>query len=242
MHSIETVITPTLLSLYPLEGRTVVVIDVLRATTSICTALENGAAAVIPIADREEAKEMRDRGFLVASEREGLRLSFANFGNSPSEFTRERVFDEEIVYCTTNGTKTITQANAGESLFIGAFCNLTALANHLIEEMRHDLVLLCSGWMGRFNLEDTLFAGALAERLCESEVYKTECDSTKMAMDLWSIAKDDLTGYAEKAAHRKRLEGFGLRESFEDCMRIDTCSAVPQYCAGRILPTPLAKG
>lgn len=236
MKTIETILTPTLLPLYSLEGRVAVVIDVLRATTSICTALQNGATAVIPIAEKEQAKAMRAQGYIVASERKGLRLEFANYGNSPHEFTPARVGGREIVYCTTNGTKTIKECATAAELLIGAFANLDALAEYLIAGATHDVSLICSGWMGRFNIEDALLAGAIAKRLTASGKYSTTCDSTIASTELWGLAKGDLKGYAEKVEHCARLTKYGLRRSFDDCMRVDTCTVVPRYAEGKIVP------
>lgn len=234
MPQIETVLTTTLLPLYDLEGRTVVVIDVLRATSSICTALSHGATAIIPVASRDEAIAMRQRGYLLASEREGMRQEFAQMGNSPSEFSPERVAGQEIVYCTTNGTQAITAASKGAEVLIGAFLNRTALVRYLAQRAQRDVLFLCSGWKGRFNIEDTLLAGAIAEALVAERLFTTSCDSTLAAMDLWSLAKANPLQYAEKVAHRQRLESLGLGASFYDCFRLDTCELVPRYANGRI--------
>lgn len=241
-YNIETVLCTTLLPLFELEGKQVVVIDVLRATTSITTALANGAQCIIPVASKEEARKWSEKGYLVATERGAVKLDFANFGNSPQEFVPERVRGEEIVYSTTNGTVAITAAGQARSVMLGSFANLSALAEHLQWQPDADLVLLCSGWKGMFNLEDTIFAGALAARLLEGESFSTRDDATNAAVDLWRQAEGDLLGYMDKLAHKERLESLGLMESFAYCFDIDSTSVVPQYVAGRILPGPLGRG
>ncbi len=241
-YSIQTVLSTALLPLVELEEKQVVVIDILRATTCMCTALANGAECIIPVATREEARSYSERGYLVASERDGAKLDFAHFGNSPSEFTPERVKEQEIVYSTTNGTRAITSTGRARTVLIGAFTNLTPLAEYLSRQADADLVLVCSGWKGQFNLEDTLFAGALAERLLASGEYSVFDDPTNAALDLWRNAESDLLGYVQRVTHRKRLENIGVLDSFEDCFQVDSTPIVPQFVAGRILPAPAARG
>lgn len=241
-RKIEVALSTTLFPLFEIEPKVVVVIDVLRATTSICTALANGAEAVIPVASRDEARAMREKGYLVASERDGQRLDFAHFGNSPGEFTPSRVGGQQVVYCTTNGTKAITSAGRARAVLIGAFVNLSALVEHIAREQQGDVLFYCSGWKGHFNLEDTLLAGAAASRLLALGGFETGCDATQAAIDLWRLAEPDLPAYAERFAHRHRLARVGLIDSFEDCLHIDRYSVVPQHVAGRILPAPLHMG
>jgi len=183
----------------------VVIIDVLRASSAICTAFENGASAIIPVAEVAEAREYKSRGYLVAAERDGFVLDFADFGNSPFNFTREKVEGKTIVYSTTNGTGIINIASSAFRTVIGSFLNLSALSEWLVAQDRN-VILFCAGWKNRFNLEDTVCAGAIAERLLKSGLFTTICDSTLAAMDLWQIAKNDLPGYIEKVAQRTRLK------------------------------------
>lgn len=239
---IEVVLTPLLLPLYKVEGKTAVVIDVLRATTSICTALANGATMVYPLASEEEAKEMAERGYIVAGERGGVRLPFAELGNSPLGFTRERITGEELVFCSTNGTKTIVAVAHANTVLIGAFVNLSAVANHIIEELKEDVVLLCSGWKGFFNVEDTLCAGALTLRLVESGNFEAVGDSAYAAMTMWSESEHNLLEKAKITEHWQRLARLSEGAGCEECFDIDALGVVPQYSAGRILPSPLSLG
>lgn len=243
-HRISTAFSSALFSLYDPSESVVVVVDVLRATTSICTAFANGASAIIPLATPEEAEELAKRGFLTASEKDGRKRDFATFGNSPSEFCPERVWGQEIGYCTTNGTRAIKLATEqkARALLIGAFVNLTLLSEFLIKEHPSSVFIFCSGWKGRFNLEDTLFAGALASRLMESGKFGTVCDSTKAALALWEQAEEDWPDYAYQAAHIERLRRIGQGDSVAPCFELDTCPVVPQYAAGRILRSPLGRG
>ncbi|MBG0858213.1 MAG: 2-phosphosulfolactate phosphatase [Bacteroidales bacterium] len=223
---LETCFSPALFEPDLHSGSVVVIIDILRATSAICTAFENGAASIIPVADVPEAKEYKNRGYQVAAERDGYVLDFADFGNSPFNFTREKVEGRTIVYSTTNGTGIIRMASSAYKIVIGSFLNISALVSWLISQER-DVVLFCAGWKNRFNLEDTICAGAIAERLMETSLYSTICDSTKAALDLWSLAKSDLRGYIEKVAHRTRLRNKGLDDCIDFCMTPDFTKKIP---------------
>lgn len=242
IRHIDTVLSPMLLPLYELQDKTVVVIDVLRATTSICTALANGAEMILPVDSREAAEDMAKRGYIVAGERGGVKLPFAALGNSPLGFTRERVSGEEIVYCSTNGTKTIVAAELADTILIGAFVNLSALTEHIVHELRGGVILLCSGWKGKCNIEDTLCAGAMAEQLLDNEGFAAESDSTNAALDMWKASKNNLLEKARTVEHWKRLEALGEGTGCEQCFAVDALSVVPQFSAGRILPSPVTRG
>jgi 2-phosphosulfolactate phosphatase len=223
---LETCFSPALYEPDLHAGSIVVIIDILRATSAICTAFANGATSIIPVAEVHEAKDFKNRGYLVAAERDGYVLDFADFGNSPFNFTRERVEGKTIVYSTTNGTGIIKMAASADAIVIGSFLNISSLTGWLIN-MEKDVVLFCSGWKNRFNLEDTLCAGAMAERLLESSLYSTICDSTLAAMDLWSLAKNDLSGYIEKVAQRSRLREKGLDDCISFCLTPDFTKKIP---------------
>lgn len=229
MNKIETILSPALYPFRKMNGSHIcVVIDILRATTSICTAVNNGAKAIIPVKTIEEAKEYKDKGFLVAGERIEDTFPFADWGNSALEFTRQRVEGNEIVHSTTNGTVAIALAKESNpsKIVIGAFSNLSALSNYLSEQGK-DVQLLCSGWNNTVSLEDMTFAGALAERLLQSGKFENKNDSTHSAIAVWNSAKDDLQGYMEKASHIHRLRKHGMDDVFDYTFQLDTCNVVP---------------
>jgi len=198
-RKLETCFSPALYETDLHADSIVVVIDILRATSAICTAFENGASSIIPVGTVEEARDYKNKGFLVAAERDGYILDFADFGNSPFNFTRENVEGKTIVYSTTNGTGIIRMASNASYIAIGSFLNITALTEWILSKS-NDVVLFCAGWKNRFNLEDSVCAGAFAERLMKSHQFTTICDSTHAALDLWSNAKNDPQKYLEKAA------------------------------------------
>ncbi|MCX6325281.1 MAG: 2-phosphosulfolactate phosphatase [Bacteroidia bacterium] len=209
----------------------VVIIDILRASSAICTAFANGAVAIIPVADISEAKNYKARGYLVAAERDGYVLDFADFGNSPFNFTREKVEGKIIVYNTTNGTGAINLASSAYMTVVGSFLNIGALTQWLIKKDRN-VLLFCAGWKNRFNIEDTVCAGAIAEILMASNLYFSVCDSTLAAIDLWSLASHDLPGYIEKAAQRTRLRDKKLDDCIEFCLTSDYTDRVPVMKSG----------
>ena len=203
-----------------------VIIDILRATSSICTAFEHGAESIIPVAGVEEARAYKKQGFLVAAERDGIILDFADLGNSPFNFSRENIQGKTIVYSTTNGTGIIRKASSAGRIVIGSFLNITSLCDWLIPQ-DENVLLFCAGWKNRFNLEDSICAGAFAERLLNSSRYSTICDSTVAAVDMWSVAKKDLRGYIEKAAHMNRLKKNGLDDCIDFCLTADYTRKIP---------------
>jgi 2-phosphosulfolactate phosphatase len=225
-RKLETCFSPALYEADLHAGSVVVIIDILRASSAICTAFANGAASIIPVAEIHEAKEYKNRGYLVAAERDGFVLDFADFGNSPFNFTREKVEGKTIVYSTTNGTGIIKMASSAYAIVIGSFLNISALTEWMIT-LDNDVVLFCAGWKNRFNLEDTICAGAIAERLMGSSNYSTICDSTHAAMDLWALAKNDLPGYIEKVAQRSRLRDKSLDECIPFCLKSDFTKKIP---------------
>lgn len=206
----------------------VVLVDILRATTTICTAVANGVEAIIPVATHDEARRLKAQGYLVASEKDGIQLDFADFGNSAFSFTRDAIGGKTLVYCTTNGTRALEMTKDAAGVAIGAFINISALTEWLAAR-RKDVVVLCSGWKNKFCLEDTLFAGALTRRLLDTGSFRTECDSANAAMDLWSLAEGDVLGYMEKAAHRHRLKRLGLDDVIPYSFACDQVNVVPVF-------------
>jgi len=226
--SIEVCFSPSLFPAHENPDSIVVVVDILRATTAICTAFMNGARRIIPVGTLEEAKALKDKGHLVAAERDGIVRDFADFGNSPYNFTPERVRNNDIVYSTTNGTQAIQLASSGHEVLIGAYLHLTALAEYIATQQR-DVVILCAGWKTKFNIEDTLFAGALTEKLLAVDGFNTICDSAKASVHLWRLAKPDLKAFIRQVAQFERLKKNNLHDVIDYCHEIDITSVIPVY-------------
>ncbi len=231
---IEVIFTPDLFHHYSSEESVVVVVDILRATSAICTAFENGVDEMIPVPGIEEARKYKNRGFVVAAERDGKVLDFADFGNSPYNFTPENVKGKKVAYSTINGAKSIKMAHKSEMVVLASFINLTAVSD-LLERVKSNVLILCAGWKGKFCLEDTIFAGALTESLIDGGYFQTQCDSALASMDIWNIAKSDLKGYADKAAQSDRLRRFGKDSDLNYIYTPDSSSVVPVFDKGIIM-------
>lgn len=212
--------------LYKVEKYIVVIVDVFRATSSICYGIENGAEAIIPVAEVDECLAYRDTepGFLLAAERNGEVVAGFDFGNSPFSYTEAKVSGKTIVLTTTNGTHALHLSRTAKKVAIGSFLNLTALCNWL-KIQDESVLLVCAGWKSNFNLEDTLFAGAVVDQL-QSGNYKTD-DSAIAANDLYQLGKRDLNAYLAKTSHSERLKNLGIEEDIAFCLHVDITSAIP---------------
>ena len=232
-NKLEVIFSPDLFKHYENPKANVVIVDILRATSAICTAFENGVEQIIPVPTREEARIYKEEGYMVAAERDGKVLDFADFGNSPYNFTKENIGGKKVAYSTTNGTKAIHQARYNNMVVIGSFLNLSAVANLLVEK-QNDVLILCAGWKGKFSLEDTVFSGALTEKLLDSGKFYTICDSATASLDLWNLAKTDIMKYVDKVAQRERLRKLKLDDVLEYCHTSDSSEKVPVFQNGVI--------
>jgi 2-phosphosulfolactate phosphatase len=223
---VEVCFSPAIYPVFDNKDAIVVIVDILRATSAIITAFMNGANRIIPVATLEEAKVYKEKGYMVAAERDGIVRDFADFGNSPFNFTRERINGKDIVYSTTNGTQSIMMASHSFRVLIGAYLNLNSVARYIIHK-NHDLLILCAGWKNKFNLEDSLFAGALAELVLNSKNFYTICYSTLATIDLWNLARKDLMAYIDKVAQRHRLKKNKLDDVIEYCHTPDQTTIIP---------------
>lgn len=231
--ALEVCFSPQLLPFTAIRNEAiVVVVDILRATTSIISALANGAEAVIPVSDLEEAKHYKKNGYPVAAERDGSILEFADFGNSAFEFLNGRVTGKILVFSTTNGTIAVEAAQQMGEVVLGGFSNISALATWLFKRKK-DILILCSGWKNTFCLEDTIFAGALVEQLQSTGLFTITCDSAIASLDLWKVAKTDVLAYIEKAAHTERLRQLKVDDVLEFSFLADTTEVVPVLRGGR---------
>jgi 2-phosphosulfolactate phosphatase len=225
-RKVEVCFSPVMFSDFRNDAAIVVIVDILRATSAIVTAFMNGVRTIIPVATLDEAMDYKNKGYLVAAERDGIVRDFADFGNSPYNFRPEIIGGKDIVYSTTNGTLSIMMAKESHRVLIGSYLNLQSLVEYICREDR-DLVILCAGWKNKFNLEDTLFAGLLAEEVLKNQQFTTNCDSTYASVDLWNLAKNDLMGYLEKAAQRHRLKKSKLDDVIGYCHTMNLTRLIP---------------
>ena len=234
--TIHTCFSPALLHLYDLSNAVVVIIDVFRATSTIAAALHNGAKCVIPVDEVAKAIEISKQiDGIAAGERDGKLAEGLQHGKSPLEYSKDFIKDKTLVLTTTNGTKLLQMAldNKATTIITGSFPNLSAVCTFLINENKN-VVLGCAGWKDRFNLEDTLFAGAVIAKIKEN--FTIHCDSSLTAELLYSQHKDNLIDFASTLTHYHRLvERFGLIEDIKFCLTPDGANVLPLYENGKLI-------
>ena len=232
---IEISLTPALYEYRSIrEHHTTVAVDILRATTAVCAAFQAGVDEIVPLDSLDALDKYRKLGYLRAAERGGKKVDGAECGNSPTEYLTMNLRGQRMAYSTTNGTVCILRGSDADRTLVGAFANITALTQRLLDDPQ-DLVILCSGWKNDFSIEDTLFAGALCQRLLTDGMYTTTHDAVQMANDLWLICKGDPYSYSLRhASHVQRLIGFGAERDIEFAFRNDTCPIVPVLKEGRL--------
>ena len=231
---IEVCYTPGEYDYFKDEFEIVVVIDVLRATTAICVAFEYGIKSIIPVPTLEDALEYKKKGFLVGAERKGQIVEGFDFGNSPYSYMKDEFKGKDVVLTTTNGTKSIAAAKDADTLVIGALVNLDVLTKWLIKQNKNTLCL-CSGWQDKFNLEDTICAGAISEALINTGKYTSIEDSSIAAKYLYLSAKDNYMGYLKSSSHRRRLRNLNLNEDIKYCLTPNKTKVIPILKDGKLI-------
>ena len=221
---IQVCLSPSLLPFYDLNDTIAVVIDIFRASSSMCYGLANGARAIIPVAEIDECLSYQDKGYLLAAERDGEVVDGFDFGNSPFSYTREKVKGKTIVLTTTNGTRAIQRCTGAEAVVVGSFLNITALSNWLKDQDCH-LILVCAGWKNHVSLEDTVFAGALVDRLIGTG---TELDDAAYAAQtIYLGAQGNLTAFLANASHSKRMRHLNINQDIAFCLEMDRVATIP---------------
>ena len=234
---IDACFSPYLYPVYKDNESIVVIIDVLRATSAICTAFEHGAEKIIPVATLDEAKKYKSNGFLVGAERNGLPVDGFDFGNSPFHYMGDHIKGKEIVLTTTNGTQAIEVAKDAYKIVIGSFLNMDALCSWLIEENK-SVLLLCSGWKNKFNLEDALFAGAVTEEIAlRTEKYNLG-DACLALKYLYEMAKKNPNKFLNYSSHKERLAALNLKEDVRYCLTPNQTKVIPVYKNGALVRMP----
>lgn len=235
LMNIEVSLSPSLFDTRVTTGNHVTVaVDILRATSVVCAAFYAGVDHIVPLDSLEPLPYYREQGYLLAAERNGVKLMDATLGNSPTKYLSLDLHGQRVAYSTTNGTVSILcGARAGRCL-IGSFANISVLSEALVAEC--DVVILCSGWKGDPSIEDTLFAGALIERLqrlCDNVCLVN--DAAHMSLDLWHIAANDLLNYCQKATHVHRLQRLGFDDDVRWAFLNDTCPYLIAFNDGKLI-------
>jgi 2-phosphosulfolactate phosphatase len=226
MTELAVCLTPSLIPLFEVENYIVVVIDIFRATSSICYGIGNGAEAIVPVAEVEECLAYHEKhpDYLLAAERNGEVVAGFDFGNSPFSYTKDKVCGKTVVLTTTNGTNALHLSRKAKKIIIGSFLNLTSVCNWL-KEQNENTLLVCAGWKNNFNLEDTLFAGAVADQLKDNGFVLD--DAAIAAYDLFQAGKSDITAYLAKTSHSERLKKLGIEKDIAFCLQVDLTTAIP---------------
>ena len=231
---VEVCFSPKQFELYKDEFHTCVIIDVLRATSAICAGLANGVDRIIPVASVERARELQAEGCIAAAERNGQIVEGFDFGNSPLAYLEANLAGKTIALTTTNGTKAIDIAKDMPQLAIGSINNLDAITTWLMQQPGH-VLLLCSGWKDKFNLEDTICAGAIADRLIDIARYKSIEDSTIAAKHLFMGIRGNIFSFLKASSHRRRLRNLNLGEDIKYCLTPNTVNVVPVLHEGALV-------
>lgn len=226
LPKLEVCLSPALLHLYNPEGTITVIIDVFRATSTIPAALDNGARCVVPVSAVDECIRLGldIPNSITAGERDGKVAPGLEHGNSPLEYPREFINGKTLILTTTNGTRLLHMVQGADTIITGSFLNLTAVCNYLIDQGK-PVLLACAAWKDRFNLEDTLFAGAVANRIAGH--FSTNCDSVRAARTLEKETSGAYLSYLKDSSHYHRLAGFGLHRDLEYCTTPDQHPVVP---------------
>ncbi len=218
-------------------GKTTVVIDILRATTTIISALRNGAKEVIPVATVEFAVKVSGGMFggqtLLGGERNTKKIEGFALGNSPFEYSEDNIAGKSIIFYTTNGTKAIVKAKFSESLFICAFSNISALAKHLVN-LNKDIEILCASRLNNFSMEDSVCAGKLITEIGKLNTETFLTDSARASVSLSKSFGKSLLKMLEETEHGKLLIENGFEEDLKFCSKLNSTDAIPYY-TGNVL-------
>jgi 2-phosphosulfolactate phosphatase len=232
---LDVLLLPGELPVRPRPESAAVVIDVLRATTSIVAAFQHGCRSILPVADFEEAQQARMAapGAVLAGEQGGLRIPGFDLGNSPREFTREAVGGRDVILTTSNGTKTLRAVGGGRTVAIGALLNRAAVGDWLIARGA-DSLIVCSGYEGGFSLEDAVCAGAIVDRAAGAAARLALGDGARAGQVLWERFGPDLLRLLPGTAWGQRVLAMGFGPDMEVCARVDVTDVVPTMEGGRI--------
>lgn len=233
---LHTAMSPALLHLYNVSQATVVIIDVLRATSTIATALYNGAKHIVPVDSVAKCIELgRQINCITAGERDGKIAEGLSYGNSPFEYSRDFIGGKILVLTTTNGTRLLHMAldKGAKEIVTGSFANLNAVTDYLIQQ-KNNVILACAAWKDRINIEDTLFAGAVIDKV--QQHFRIECDASHIANNLYRKASGDLFTFMKEnnASHYNRLMNYGLEKDIRYCLEPNLANVLPIYEAGKL--------
>jgi 2-phosphosulfolactate phosphatase len=223
-RTVDVCLSPDLMHLYAVKDHLVVIVDVLRATSCMTTAFAHGIQSITPFAQLEDCLGMKQRGYFTAGERDGKKVDGFDLGNSPFEYMHPSLKGSKIAYTTTNGTQAIAKAIDAQKVIIGSFLNLSAVVDYL-KHASGNILIVCAGWKGRVNLEDTLFAGAVVDKL--SSAISPACDAPVAAQRLYLQSHQNMMEYLKDSSHVQRLTRLNIQKDIEFCLTPDQYAVVP---------------
>lgn len=224
MKKIDVCFSPEMIRLYDIEEKIVVVDDILRATSCITTGIAHGVKSITPVATVDECRRLQAKGYIAAAERGGQKVDGFEMGNSPFSYMDEKLKGKKLAVTTTNGTRAIDLSRDAYQVIIGSFLNLSAVVEYLKNEEK-DVVILCAGWKGKFNVEDTLYAGAVVDRL--GETHEIDGDSALAARVMYHHTKETMLEALSESSHVKRLKKFNIMKDVEFCLKQDEYDVIP---------------
>ena len=236
MRRLNVCLTSDLFHHYDEGNKLVIVVDVLRATSVISTAFHYGISKLIPVSSVEQAKQyINKEGYIVAAERNAEPIEGIPLGNSPFQYMNDDVKNKRLVLTTTNGTKSIKLASKHE-VISASFVNQDAVYNFIMKSKK-DVVVLCSGWKGLVNMEDSIFAGILSDKLLKTNEFQSQCDSVLASVAIKRDAGNDLFSYLEDSAHRNRLKHLNMEADTKFCLNPTfKSSIIPILKNGKLIP------
>ena len=235
---IEIVLSPAMLNCYSVEAKIVVVIDIIRASTTVCAALADGVAHMLPLPTKDECLLKKESGYLLMGEKDGEVLEGFDMGNSPRSFAGGAFRGEKIAFSTTNGTQALLKASEnGGIVALGSFLNISAML-HWLGKQQQNVLMLCAGWHHKINVEDTLFAGSLGHMLRLNYGFEYQNDGALLAQCFYEQHGDRMFEAIMESNQRERILTFGLEEDTHFSLTHDYTEVIPMLSHKMLIRKP----
>jgi len=236
-YNLDVCLSPALIDNFDLSNTIVVVIDIIRASSTICTVLEYGVSKLKPVTEIDEAKALKANGYIIAGERDGVKLDGFDYDNSPISLIDRKLEGKKLSLTTTNGTKTITKVaekltqHTESELIIGGFVNYSILKKYILSQNKN-ILLVCSGWKNNVSIEDTVFAGKLSDELIKFKNYNHQSDSANHAKLIYENSEKNLFNFIMDYSMRFKDKIKFLADDIRYCLKYDVANVIPIYKEG----------
>jgi len=236
-YNLDVCLSPALIDNFDLNNTIIVVIDIIRASSTICTVLEYGVVKLKTVAEIDEAKALKANGYIIAGERDGVKLEGFDYDNSPISLMDRKLEGKKVGLTTTNGTKTISKITekllqcVDSELIIGAFVNYSVLEKYLLSQNKN-ILLVCSGWKNNLSIEDTIFAGKLIYELAKFKNYNHQSDSANHTKLIYENSEKNLFNFIMDYSMRFKDKIKFLADDIRYCLKYDVTSVIPVYKDG----------